>query len=209
MRQWPLQGFLALPELKVSRRESNRGSKPVWLLGPIELLRGLLRGLSGVFLPKEVPEGGGGVPKTGVSGAFDEAQVVCAGCISSKNKGAGIEPQKSSRNFVSETVDFECRFPYDSYGRDRAPFWPFLGEGFWGNIRRPLVLPAPLFYCWYNHWETKGRFRKRVVLANVLSFPVFVPGEHANAPSFRFSFRGISTKTTLLENHPLCQPPIF
>ena len=28
---------------------------------------------------------------------------------------------------------------------DRAPFWPFLGEGFWGNIRQPLVLPAPLF----------------------------------------------------------------
>ena len=45
-------------------------------------------------------------------------------------------------------ADFECRFPYDSYGRDRAPFWPFLGEGFRGNIQQPLVLPAPLFYCW-------------------------------------------------------------
>ena len=30
--------------------------------------------------------------------------------------------------------------------------------------------------------ETKGRFRKRVVLANVPSFRVFVPGEHANVP---------------------------
>ena len=39
------------------------------------------------------------------------------------------------------------------------------------------------------HREIKGRFRKRVVLANVPSFRVFVPGEHANVPSFRFSFR--------------------
>ena len=50
------------------------------------------------------------------------------------------------------------------------------------------------------HWEIKGRFRKRVVLANVPSFrfrfggtcartlvQVFVPGEHPNVPSFRFS----------------------
>ena len=67
--------------------------------------------------------------------------------IRSKTKGPGERgPQKSSRNFVSETApDFECRLPYDSCVRDRAAFWPFLGEGFWGNIRRPLVLPAPLF----------------------------------------------------------------
>ena len=32
-----------------------------------------------------------------------------------------------------------------------------------------------------GHWEIKGRFRKRVVLANV--------------PSFRFSFRGINMRT--------------
>ena len=45
-------------------------------------------------------------------------------------------------------ADFECRFPYD-----RAPFWPFLGERFWGNIRRPLLLPAPLVYCWlFGPW---------------------------------------------------------
>ena len=32
--------------------------------------------------------------------------------------------------------------------------WPLLGEGFWWNIRRPLVLPAPLFYCWcQNHHD--------------------------------------------------------
>ena len=33
--------------------------------------------------------------------------------------------------------------------------------------------------------------------------PVFVPGEHPNVPSFRFSFRGnIRQNTTLLENQP-------
>ena len=70
--------------------------------------------------------------------------------VSSKTKGPGEEgaptnhPEMSSRKLG----DFECRYPYDSYRRDRAPFWPFLGAGFWGNIRRPLVLPAPLFYCY-------------------------------------------------------------
>ena len=62
--------------------------------------------------------------------------------VSNKTKGPG--EKGAPRN---HPVDFECRFPYDSYGRDRAPFWPFLGEGFWGNIQRPLVLPARLVYC--------------------------------------------------------------
>ena len=35
--------------------------------------------------------------------------------------------------------------------------------------------------------------------------PVFVPGEHANVPSFQFSFREHSP-TTLLENHPFRNP---
>ena len=56
-----------------------------------------------------------------------------------------------------------------------------------------------------------GRFRKRVVLANVPLFRLFVPGDHANVrsfrffvpgenpnvPSFRFSFRG-----NIRQNHP-------
>ena len=59
-------------------------------------------------------------------------------------------------------------------------------------------------YSGNNHWEIKGRFRKRVVFGEstlVPGFrsegtcectlvPVFVPGEHPNVPSFRFSFRG-------------------
>ena len=40
----------------------------------------------------------------------------------------------------------------------------------------------------YYHWEIKGRFRKRVVLANV--------------PSFRFSFRGNIRRNHPFGNHP-------
>ena len=70
--------------------------------------------------------------------------------ISSKAKGPGEKgaPRNHPESSSQTLANFECRFPYDSYGMDRAPSWPFLGEGFWGNIRRPLVLPAPLFYCW-------------------------------------------------------------
>ena len=40
----------------------------------------------------------------------------------------------------------------------------------------------------FSHWEIKGRFRKRVVLANV--------------PSFRFSFRGNIRRNHPFGNHP-------
>ena len=71
----------------------------------------------------------------------------------------------------------------------------------------------------HSYWgygpEMKGRFRKRVVLANEPSFrfsfrgnmrmylvPVFVPGEHLNVPSFRVSFRG-----NIRQNHPFGNHP--
>ena len=38
--------------------------------------------------------------------------------------------------------------------------------------------------------ETKGQVRKRMVLANVSSFRLLVPGEHANVPSFWFLATG-------------------
>ena len=64
-----------------------------------------------------------------------------------------------------------------------------------------------------THWEIKGRFRKRVVLAKVPSFRFSFRGNIRTYPSFRFSFRGnirmyprsgfrsggTSAKTTLLE----------
>ena len=60
--------------------------------------------------------------------------------ISSKTKWPGEKGAPRNHPEISprKLVDFECRFSYDSCGRDRAPFWPFLGEGFWGNIRCPL-----------------------------------------------------------------------
>ena len=69
--------------------------------------------------------------------------------LSSKTKGPGEKgaPRNHPEISAQKLADFECRFPYGSYGRDRAPFWPLLGEGFWGNIRRPLLLPAPFVYC--------------------------------------------------------------
>ena len=70
------------------------------------------------------------------------------------------------------------------------------------------------------HRGTKGRFRKRVVVANVPLVPVFFLGGHANVPSFRLSFQwnirmyprsgfrsgGTSPKTTLLETTLLSTP---
>ena len=98
--------------------------------------------------------------------------------------------------------------------------------------RQPLLAPKRP----KGHWEIKGRFRKRVVLANVL-VPVFVPGEHppkppfwkppfcqhqkgslgdkravskrvvlANVPSFRFSFRGNIRQNHPFGNHPFANP---
>ena len=55
---------------------------------------------------------------------------------------------------------------------------------FWGHCLRRLSLHRDV----YNHWEIKGRFRKRVVLANI--------------PLFRFSFRG-----NIRQNHPFGNHP--
>ena len=49
-------------------------------------------------------------------------------------------------------------------------------------------MPLSLGVCPLGHWEIKGRFRKRVVLANVLSF--------------RFSFRGKIRQNHPFGNHP-------
>ena len=65
--------------------------------------------------------------------------------------------------------------------------------------------------------ETKGRFRKRVVLVNVPSFRVFVPEEHVNGPSFWFTFRGNIERTLVpvfvpgnfCQNDPFGNHPSF
>ena len=71
----------------------------------------------------------------------------CFFCSKTKGPGEKGAPRNHPEISSQKLADFERRFPYDSYGRDRAPFGPLLGEGFWGNIRRPLVLPVPLVYC--------------------------------------------------------------
>ena len=64
-----------------------------------------------------------------------------------------------------------------------TPAGPFA----WDSLRDSFEIPS-LF-----HWEIKGRFRKRVVLANV--------------PSFRFSFRGNIRRNHPFGNHPFGNPP--
>ena len=70
------------------------------------------------------------------------------------------------------------------------------------------------------YWETRGQFRKRVVLANVPSFWFSFRGNMLTypcsgfrsggtsecAPRSGFHFGGTSAKTTLLENHPFVNP---
>ena len=70
---------------------------------------------------------------------------------------------------------------------------PSFRFSFRGNIRRnhpfgnhPFANPRTA------HWKIKGRFRKRVVLANV--------------PSFRFSFRGNIRRNHPFGNHPFANP---
>ena len=52
--------------------------------------------------------------------------------INSKPKGSGEEgaPRVHPEISCQKVADFECRFPYDSYGKNRVSFGPFLGEIF-------------------------------------------------------------------------------
>ena len=61
--------------------------------------------------------------------------------------------------------------------------------------------PSPEF-----HWERKGRFRERAVLANVPSFRFLFRGNIRMYPRSGFRSRGTSAKTTLLETTLLPTP---
>ena len=54
-------------------------------------------------------------------------------------------PQKSSRNFVSETGRFRVQISLWLLRKGQSTILALFRQGFWGNIRRLLVLPAPLF----------------------------------------------------------------
>ena len=94
---------------------------------------------------------------------------------------AGLAFRAAGKSSFSSSVEI-CRktFPAGNFGQ-LQPSWVFgvfsvpNKRGRWSGEK-----------C---HWEIKGRFRKRVVLAHVPSFRFFVPGEHVNVPSVRLSFR--------------------
>ena len=56
------------------------------------------------------------------------SQSVAPWTFSKKEPGERGAPRDHPEISSQKLVDLECRFLYDSYGRDRAPFWPFLGE---------------------------------------------------------------------------------
>ena len=60
--------------------------------------------------------------------------------ISSKTKGPGEKgaPRNHPEISSQKLVDFECRLPYDSYGRDRAPLWTI-----WFTAEERLPPPEP------------------------------------------------------------------
>ena len=49
--------------------------------------------------------------------------------VSSETKWPGEEgaPRNHPEISFQKVADVECRFPYDSYGKNRAPSWPVLG----------------------------------------------------------------------------------
>ena len=65
--------------------------------------------------------------------------------ISSKKKGPGKKgaPRNHPEISSQKLADFECRFPYDSYGRTEHHFGPFLGEGLWGQYPAAPCSPGP------------------------------------------------------------------
>ena len=50
--------------------------------------------------------------------------------LSSKTKGPGEEwgPRNHPEVSSQKVADFQCRCPYDSYGKNRALFWPLFGR---------------------------------------------------------------------------------
>ena len=84
--------------------------------------------------------------------------------ISSKTKGPGNHPEISSQKLAN----FECRFPYDSYGRDRSHFGPFQEKDFGATSGGPLF-SRPL--CFIADWTIPYKFCLCVFSSFVFSLP--------------------------------------
>ena len=61
---------------------------------------------------------------------------------------------------------------------------------------------------WFRRMCPRSGFRSRGTCERTL-VPVYVPGEHPNVPSFRFSFRGNICQNHPFGKPPFCQPPIL
>ena len=67
--------------------------------------------------------------------------------ISSKTKRGRERKGRNHPEISSQKVaDFECGFPYESYGKNRAPFWPlfpFWEKDFGGKCPAAPSSPGP------------------------------------------------------------------
>ena len=65
--------------------------------------------------------------------------------ISSKAKRLGEKGAPKNHSAISsqKLADFECRFPYDTYGRDRSPFRPLFGRRSLGQYPAAPCSPGP------------------------------------------------------------------
>ena len=87
----------------------------------------------------------------------------------------------------------------------------------WGiltkNSKTKCETKSSSVFLAFFHRETKGRFRKSCGFGECALVPVFVPGEHANVPSFRFRCGGNVRMYPRfvpgehLPNHPFGKPP--
>ena len=86
----------------------------------------------------------------------------CAFNLSSKPVGRERGPQKSSSNFVSETGRSRVQISLWFLWKGQSTILALFRRRILGSVRRPLVLPARLFYCWqpYVSMSALGRNQK-------------------------------------------------
>ena len=86
-----------------------------------------------------------------ISRLFSETSFSRRGVLISAGKRSGRErkgpPEIIQKFRLRKRPISSADFPVTPLERAEHHVGPFWGEGFWGNIRRPLLLPAPLFYC--------------------------------------------------------------
>ena len=84
-------------------------------------------------------------------------------------------PEISSQKLA----DFECRFPYDSYGKNRAPFWPFWDKDFGATSGGPFF-SRPLCFA----AEKEGRRQHKTVTTIWCTLNLLISGSRPFWPYF-------------------------